>query len=158
MIIFKKHLAAAAILALTSVQVHGDTLNAVTVTPQNGDAVTIALSEKPAVTFTDNAVVLKGSATSVEFPIDQKATFTFTNIGSTGISKPQTVNNITFVIGQELEIMGLAAGETVYVYDIKGQAVARAKASSNGQASINLGNKKGTLIVRTSDKSIKINF
>lgn len=109
-------------------------------------------------TFTDNVLVLKSTTKEVEFPIDEKATFTFTNIDDGSGLKLQKSGNIVFSIGQGLDITGLASGEVVYVYDLSGQAVARAKASANGQVSINFGNRQGTYIVKTSNKSLKINF
>lgn len=151
-----RHMAAALIAAALATQAQAQQLNAVVVTPQSGDAVTIALTETPSVTFNDESVVVTSTSTTVEYPIDEKATFTFTH--STGIeaitNQPQ--GGLTVVLDGALSIYGLGSGETVTVYNIAGQALATAKASSAGSVRMDTATLRGVLIVKTAHKTMKI--
>lgn len=151
-----KHMAAAMALAAVATQVQAQELNAVVVTPQSGDAVTIALTETPSVTFSDDAVVVAGSTTTVEYPMDEKATFTFTH--STGIKAltDGQRGGLTVAVSDALYIGGLAAGEKVSVYNTAGQALASAKASATGSVKIDTDALHGVVIVKTTAKAIKI--
>lgn len=139
-----------------SLSIQADEVNAVVVTPQSGNAVTIALAERPAVTFTETTVLVKGDSTSLEYPIDGKATFTFKYLAELSDILNPTASGATFVVNDGLAIYGLRGGETVRVFDLAGRAVAVHKASDTGCVKVDFGSRHGVFIVKTAAKSVKI--
>lgn len=132
--------------------------NYVTVADANGAKVSFEVSAKPTVTFTATDLVITAGEQTVEYPLTDYRSFTFTddNQTTTGIgSVDNTGTNAVFTIGDNVHGEGLKAGSRVAVYSANGQLVGQATVSSNGSVDISLNGGNGVYIVKSASKTFK---
>lgn len=132
--------------------------NYVKITDSTGQSVTFALSEKPKVTITATNLAITTANDTLYYPLTQYRKFELTDNETTAISTPTESNgsNIVVKMGQgTLLFEGLKPGSGVAVYNVGGSLTGSAKASSNGNATLNLNGQKGIIIVKTNNKTFK---
>lgn len=132
--------------------------NYVKITDSTGQSVTFALSEKPKVTITATNLAITTANDTLYYPLTQYRKFELTDNETTAISTPtgSNGNNIVVKMGQgTLLFEGLKPGSGVAVYNVGGSLTGSAKASSNGNATLNLNGQKGIIIVKTNNKTFK---
>lgn len=128
----------------------------VTVTDKEGKATTFALTDKPMVTFTSDQLVLTAGSKTVEYPLTDFLSFTFTDqptgINTVGADQSNAVFSFTnFSVRGE----GLKAGTRVSVYTINGQLVGSAVVNQNGAVEVPFDGQKGVFIVKSLTKTFK---
>lgn len=132
--------------------------NYVKITDSTGQSVTFALSEKPKVTITATNLAITTASDTLYYPLTQYRKFELTDNETTSISTPTEANgnNIVVRLGQgNLLFEGLEPGSGVTAYTIDGSLAGSTKASSNGNATLNLNGQKGIIIVKTNNKTFK---
>ncbi len=128
-----------------------------TVSDANGNKTSFALSEKPTVTFSSENIILTAGDQTVEYPLTEYRSFTFTNDNeTTAIGQVETAagSNAVFSFANGIHGEGLEAGSRVVVYNLGGQTVGSAKVSADGSLDIQL-DAAGVYVVKTSAKSFK---
>lgn len=132
--------------------------NYLKITDSTGQSVTFALSEKPKATLTATNLVITTASDTLYYPLTQYRKFELTDNETTSISTPTEANgnNIVVKMGQgSLLFEGLEPSSGVTAYAIDGSLTGSTKASSNGNATLNLNGQKGIIIVKTNNKTFK---
>lgn len=129
----------------------------VTVTDSQGGKVSFALASKPTVTFTADSMVITASEQTVQYPLTEYRSFTFTDEDvTTSIQKAQALEgHPVFTLGDDVHAEGLPAGSRLSVYTVSGQLVGSVTVSGNGSATVPLNNLNGVLVVKSATKSFK---
>lgn len=153
----KRILSLAVMLVVSAFALTLQAANYLTVTDSKGEKVSFALSVKPTITFTAENLVLTAGDQTIEYPLTEYRSFTFTdNDATTGIEKTVApAGHPVFTFGDNLHAEGLPVGSRLSVYTVSGQLVGNAVVSSNGAADISLSNINGVLLVKSATKSFK---
>ena len=145
-------IAAAALLA-TSLCAYSAT--AVVVTKADNSKVTIMLSQKPAVQFTEDAIVVSADDKTWTYSTAEYLTLSIgdseASVGDIVVSDP-----VMQFEGGTLRVTGLAGGEPLMAYGIDGRLLASCRADSAGEAHLDLSGRTGIIIIKTNNHSLKI--
>lgn len=127
--------------------------NYVVVSAEGSDDVEFAIGNSPKVTFTATDLVIASAEATVSYPLTTAVTFRFSD--TPGIADVATTAASFRLDGDMLTASGLAAGDTLEVYDLRGMRLAAA-AAIDGEAGVEIGAASGILIVKTNKTSFKI--
>lgn len=127
----------------------------VKVSDKDGKDTYFALSEKPTVTFTSNAMILTAGSQRIEYPLTDFRSFAFANQPTAIETLDTESSNAVFSFGNSLRGEGLKAGSQVAVYTINGQLVGRGTVSQSGSVEISLDGQTGVFVVKSLSKTFK---
>lgn len=150
----KRWILLAALLSLFTMVKAADK-NAVRVYEANGNSATYLLSERPSVSFSGDALVLKAGDVEVSYPLNPSVRFEFVESSeeSTGIQSAQAEPSFG-ITADEITVSNVRPNSVVSIYNLSGLVVKSARADNEGRAIINL--PKGTYIVKTEQTTFKI--
>lgn len=117
-------------------------------------SVSFALAEHPEITYSNDLLKISTASQSAEFSVMDITDFCFKDTATDilGISIPKAGLHEGLLF-----LSGLTAGALVEVRSLAAHLVLQAKASEDGQITIDMGNlSKGVYIVRTGNYSFKI--
>lgn len=130
------------------------TVTAVTFKGSDGNEMSFLFSEKPTVTFTDDAIVLTTTTSKVELPRTVSYVATFGN--STGGIQTVQKENYYKIDESSIEIHSVSA-DVVQLYSMSGMLMGIERCDADGFVSIDISNlTKGIYIVKS--KAITFKF
>lgn len=132
------------------------TIDTVVITTADGDETTIALSEKPVVSVTAEALIVTSETATIYYETNKKVTFSFAEAGGIQDLVDNAVNPTFYVDNNTLRVIGLKANSMVALYGINGMMYFNGQTDNEGNIEINIEPYKGIIIVKTASKSIKI--
>ena len=125
---------------------------------KDGSKIAFALSERPVVTFGENALMINSTTVSVSYDLESMAKFTYENIDDSGIKNIENDKASSFKFdGEMLLFPSLKAGSTVSIHSLSGVLVFNRTIESAGDYSLPLTNlDKGVYLVSVDGLTYKI--
>lgn len=130
----------------------------VVVTDVNGEKVSFLLSANPEVSFDAYSLIIKTDNETVLYPISEYRSFTIEKDPS-DIKQTTTPLQIpTFSVKNEiLEASGIEPASNVCVYNVSGMLISKGNADKDGNISLPLNAKQGSVcVITTSQGSFKV--
>lgn len=134
-----------------------ETANALVIRLLSGETATYLLQEKPHIKFTATDLVITWGEYEANYPVADLERYYFKHIEQTGLDNLSEELLSLHQAENELIVTGMKQGATINVYTPSGVMIATAKASSDGDAVIQMENfADGVYIVKYGNKTTKI--
>ena len=118
---------------------------------KNGTEVGFVFALKPRIVTASELSIITTDGTSINYDYSQIRNVSFGDVNLTDINEISTCNKVAFrLYNGQLNVEGLRIGESVTVYNIRGETIITVKQSVQGVALDVPLMEKGVLIVRTS--------
>lgn len=150
--ILKTCVAALALISASSVSAE---ISSVWLSDQAGNITELRLADRPSVTYSNTAIVVRAGETELQFE-GEGISFTFKDPESGSVEQTQipTSNVAIAVNGDSVEISGLKPDSRVSAFTAAGVQTASASVSADGTASLTLSS--GINIIVTESKTFKV--
>ena len=133
------------------------TVKGVVIETAGGQRTEYALTETPRLTYDGNTVTLTTTKVSVDYTASNILKVMLTDISSTGINDVESSLGNILLSNDEVRMSGLAADESVTLYNTNGMLLSTWKATSTGELTINLSDlSRGIYIIKTNHQSFKV--
>ena len=133
------------------------TVKGVVIETAGGQRTEYALTEAPRLTYDGNTVTLTTTKVSVDYTTSNILKVMLTDISSTGINDVESSLGNILLSNDEVRMSGLAADESVTLYNTNGMLLSTWKATSTGELTINLSDlSRGIYIIKTNHQSFKV--
>lgn len=131
--------------------------NDVVVWKKDGSSFICSLAEKPKITYASNYYTITTGDSKTEILFTDVWRVTFYDDMSSGIKSELATVPVISVNGENIEVKGATAGETVSLYSFSGKLLKQAKADASGNASLSISSfPKGIYIINSKLTSLKI--
>ena len=151
-------LVALVLLGFITAKAHAQsTVKGVVIETAGGQRTEYALTETPRLTYDGNTVTLTTTKVSVDYTASNILKVMLTDISSTGINDVESSLGNILLSNDEVRMSGLAADESVTLYNTNGMLLSTWKATSTGELTINLSDlSRGIYIIKTNHQSFKV--
>lgn len=110
------------------------------VTPEGESPLYLCFQHRPAVTFTEQNIVISTENQSLSFPLTTKVDFSFSSEGPAGVDNIKTDNIMVRLFDNSIDITGLPGDIVLTVYNISGTVIYSCRTDEKGAATINISN------------------
>jgi hypothetical protein len=125
---------------------------------KNGEKVYIDLSEIPETTFKGDQLVIRGSKTSVQYPLSNILRYTYENVSSTGIELQPSERMVSISKnGDSVTLRNLREGSTVTLYSSNGTLLEQRTINNAQPLTFSIAQRPaGVYIVKAGSETIKL--
>jgi hypothetical protein len=133
------------------------TVKGIVIETAGGQRTEYALTETPKLTYDGNTVTLTTTKVSVDYTASNILKVMLTDISSTGINDVESSLGNILLSNDEVRMSGLAADESVTLYNVNGMLLSSWKATSMGELTISLSDlSRGVYIIKANHQSFKV--
>lgn len=147
-----KKIALSLLIALSSISAKATDGKSLFVSFNDGSKIEFALSTLPEVTFGNDKMTVKSTATTASYELWKVSTFTYGT--TTGIKQVETYNKLAFE-GDRIIVDG--TNNKISTFALDGKAIKLSPTTAEGKTIINLNAlTHGVYIIKINNKSIKV--